>query len=192
MNYTTTKHYAHLNSEKRFLIEKLFYEQFSIRKISKILNVSHSTISREIKRNSNSFGFYDHKEAEIKTRNRVLHKRLFFFYEMNEYKEFNILFKSHYEKETCGIIMTYNLIKNNIKDIKIPSLRTVFNWINTGKWILTPKHRLRKFYVKGGKRKIDVRKRLIDAKYVFPMWSRPRSINLREEFGHWEADLVIG
>lgn len=28
--------------------------------------------------------------------------------------------------------------------------------------------------------------------YVFPIWTRPKHIDLREEYGHWETDLIIG
>ncbi|UWD34537.1 hypothetical protein NX772_01765 [Mesomycoplasma molare] len=32
----------------------------------------------------------------------------------------------------------------------------------------------------------------MQSKYVFPIWARPKHIDLRETFGHWEGDLVIG
>ncbi|MDJ1647462.1 hypothetical protein [Mycoplasma phocimorsus] len=36
-------------------------------------------------------------------------------------------------------------------------------------------------------------KRLItSADYVLPTWTRPKKVDLREEYGHWEADLVLG
>ncbi|UWD34536.1 hypothetical protein NX772_01760 [Mesomycoplasma molare] len=86
---------------------------------------------------------------------------------MDDYKEFSKLIKDNFNKATCGIKMTYNLIKEGVKNIKIPSLRTVFNWINTGKWVLTNKDRLRKHYTKGGKRKITLLKDLCSQSMYF-------------------------
>ncbi|UWD34612.1 IS30 family transposase [Mesomycoplasma molare] len=163
-----------------------------MRQIANFLNINHSTVSRELKRNSNFYGFYDHLIANEKAKIRHKHKRLFFFSQMDDYKEFSKLIKDNFNKATCGIKMTYNLIKEGVKNIKIPSLRTVFNWINTGKWVLTNKDRLRKHYTKGGKRKNNVIERLVQSNYVFPIWARPKHIDLRETFGHWEGDLVIG
>nr|WP_307924583.1 hypothetical protein [Mycoplasmopsis bovis] len=31
-----------------------------------------------------------------------------------------------------------------------------------------------------------------DSHYVYPIWARPKYIDLREEYGHWESDLIIG
>ncbi|WP_416388940.1 helix-turn-helix domain-containing protein [Mesomycoplasma molare] len=50
-----------------------------MRQIANFLNVNHSTVSRELKRNSNFYGFYDHLIANEKAKIRHKHKRLFFF-----------------------------------------------------------------------------------------------------------------
>lgn len=58
--------------------------------------------------------------------------------------------------------------------------------------MLTPKDRLR-FRRKNGyrKRKQGMFAKFKD-KYVFPIWMRPKHIDSREEFGHYEIDYVIG
>ncbi|VEU73810.1 transposase [Mycoplasmopsis anatis] len=54
-------------------------------------------------------------------------------------------------------------------------------------------NRLRKAYVKNGKRKADYKVRLTNGnKYVYPIAMRPKDIDKREKWGHWEIDLVIG
>ncbi|MBW0595610.1 IS30 family transposase [Mycoplasmopsis anatis] len=54
------------------------------------------------------------------------------------------------------------------------------------------KNRLRKRYVKNGKRKADYKVRLTNGnKYVYPIAMRPKDIDKREKWGHWEIDLVI-
>ncbi|WP_369128166.1 helix-turn-helix domain-containing protein, partial [Mycoplasma phocimorsus] len=55
MNYTTKK-YRHLTKEERFFIQNSLKNNMSMRSIARQIGKSPSTISREIKRNSNYFG----------------------------------------------------------------------------------------------------------------------------------------
>ncbi|WNM14735.1 hypothetical protein RNM01_01290 [Mesomycoplasma ovipneumoniae] len=34
--------------------------------------------------------------------------------------------------------------------------------------------------------------RLVPEGYVKPIWARDKSIDSRQDFGHWELDLVVG
>ncbi|WNM13586.1 hypothetical protein RNL84_00665 [Mesomycoplasma ovipneumoniae] len=34
--------------------------------------------------------------------------------------------------------------------------------------------------------------RLVPSGYVKPIWARDKSIDSRQDFGHWELDLVVG
>lgn len=45
--------------------------------------------------------------------------------------------------------------------------------------------------MKGRKRKLGIYSKFKD-KRVLPIWVRPKYVDLREEFGHWELDLIIG
>ena len=47
--------YKHLAQEERFLIQNLFQEGCSLRKIAKQLGRSPSTVSREVKRNKGKY-----------------------------------------------------------------------------------------------------------------------------------------
>nr|WP_257536375.1 IS30 family transposase [Mycoplasmopsis bovis] len=109
-----------------------------------------------------------------------------------EYAEFEKFFLEKFDKRFYGIVATARYIKQTFPNIASPSIRTIFNWIKTRKWKLKPRDRLRIFYKKGGKRTASVVSRLIgDSHYVYPIWG-PKYIDLREEYGHWESDLIIG
>lgn len=189
MNYS--KKYSHIDKNQRFLIENLRYKNFSIREIASILHVSPSTISRELKRNSDNNGNYLSDTADIKAKNRAYHKYMFRFNVNFIYRDFTDLFCKKYNKYTFGVKATYQYI-SKYYPVVMPSLKTVFQWIKTNQWSITRKDRLRQYYKKGGKRQSNVVKRLIPQERVLPIWARPKYIDLREEFGHWEADLIIG
>ena len=81
--------YYQLNLKSRQLIQYLYNEErLSITKISERLKINKSTISREIKRNSN-FGIYDAEIANKKAFNRHSHK---YFFNNMKYAEFTNLF----------------------------------------------------------------------------------------------------
>ncbi|VEU76369.1 transposase [Mycoplasmopsis columboralis] len=97
-----------------------------------------------------------------------------------------------FDCKTHGIEITYMKITNHFPDLKIPSLRTVFNWINSDLWVVKRSYRLRTFYKKGRKRELSVTDRLVGKRWIRPYWSRPEEINDRRIFGHWEIDLIVG
>ncbi|VEU76915.1 IS30 family transposase [Mycoplasmopsis columbina] len=165
---------------------------YSLSKIALIIGINKSSLSREIKLNSGFWGYFA-DEAEEKSQ---LRKKWSSYFKMinkfNNYQEFNKQFKKLFDKKTWGVEITHQQILNNFQNIKIPSLRTVFNWINSGFWIIKSSDRLRKKYKKGGKRNNGPIDRLVGKRWVRPFWTRPNNINNRSEFGHWEIDLIIG
>ena len=180
--------YYQLNLKSRQLIQYLYNEErLSITKISERLKINKSTISREIKRNSN-FGIYDAEIANKKALNRHSHK---YFFNNMKYAEFTNLFLEFFEKNFFGINATYHWIEVKFPKVKKPCLRQIFNLINSCNWIITPKDRLHAKYRKGGIYRLSLSKR-IHNKYVFPILLRPKSTNLREFYGDWEVDLIIG
>ena len=109
--------YYQLNLKSRQLIQYLYNdERLSITKISERLKINKSTISREIKRNSN-FGIYDAEIADKKALNRYSHK---YFFNNMKYAEFTNLFLEFFEKNFFGINATYHLI-----DIKFPKVKNL-------------------------------------------------------------------
>lgn len=62
--------YKQLTSEQRYTISVLLQKKMSRTFIAQVINVSASTVSREISRNSNFKGVYDPRQAELKARRR--------------------------------------------------------------------------------------------------------------------------
>ncbi|MBO6095543.1 IS30 family transposase, partial [bacterium] len=91
------------------------------------LKINKSTISREIKRNSN-FGIYDAEIADKKALNRHSHK---YFFNNMKYAEFTNLFLEFFEKNFFGINATYHNIDIKFPKVKKPCLRQIFNLINS-------------------------------------------------------------
>lgn len=180
--------YLQLKHDERALIDYLLNkEKRSISYIAKQLGRSKSTISREIKRNSFIHG-YDFNLANKKTIERQYHKHMM---HILKYQEFTKIFLQYYDKGYHGIEATHNKIKSLYHNIKIPSWRQVYNWINDGIWIIKKQDRLRTWYKKGGKRTSGIFSRFKN-KRVMPIWVRPKYIDKRQEYGHWEIDLIIG
>ena len=181
--------YHHLGKEKRDLIDKKYNEEgLSITKIARHLGVSKSTISREIKRNS-EYKIYNAKIANQKAFERHLHK---YFFNNMKYDEFTKLFLQYFEKKFSGINVTYHYIHSKYPEVKKPCLRQIFNLINSNNWVITPRDRLHHCYRKGGTHRLSLLEKVSNKKYVYPIKLRPESTNLRQSYGDWEVDLIIG
>ncbi|MHA3801664.1 IS30 family transposase [Mycoplasma sp. VS30B] len=183
--------YTRITLKIRYLIETLLKENYSINEIAEITKFNKSSISREIELNSDLYG-YSAEYAEEKARIRY-HWKCYFQLrnEIESYPEFTDVFIHKYNKKTFGIKATYMHIKFNYS-FKMPSLRTVFNWINSYAWDITRQERLRRFYKKGGKRVKSASEKLVGLRRLRPFWCRPQKINDRSDFGHWEIDFIIG
>ena len=180
--------YTQITHDERKIIDYLFnIQKRSISFIARELNRNKSTISREIKRNSDING-YNHEIANNKYISKQYHKHMM---HTLRYPEFNKLFLEFYDKRYYGIEVTWNKIKELYPNIKIPSCRQVFNWVRDSRWIVKRSNRLRQYYKKGGKRTSSIFSKF-KHKNVLPIWVRPKYIDNRSEYGHWEVDLVIG
>lgn len=180
--------YKHLTKEDRFTISLLFFkENKSLNYIAKFLNKNRSTISRELKRNT-FYGNYYYKKANRKYIRRKSNCHMFC---MLKYKTFTELFLSKFNKRSHGIESTIHWIKMNYPCVKIPSVRQVYRWINKKIWVIQRKDCLRGKYKRGRKRIYGMMSKL-KSKYFLPISIRSKKINERKEFGHWEADLIIG
>lgn len=180
--------YSQLTKEERFAIDLLFNkEKRSIGQIAKILKRNKSTISKELKRNTN-FGYYENEIVEFKRKNRQKHK---FFFRLWRYKEFTNLFLKFFSKRIHGVKNTWIKIRDEFPNVLRPSWREVYHWIRKGYWSIKRWDRLRPFYIKGRKRKQGIFSKF-KSKFVLPIWTRPKIIDLKQEYGHWEADFIIG
>lgn len=182
-------YYKQLHADDRKNIERWFYDEMkTISEIAILLNRNKSTISRELKRNTNN-GYYDSEKADYKHKLRSQNKYL--FRQQFKFQQFNKQFVKRYNKRTSGVKSTWALIKKLFPLINIPSWRQIFRWIKTNGWYIKKRDRLRLYYKKGGKRSNGYLTRF-NNKYLIPYWTRPKYINNRQEIGHYELDTIIG
>ncbi|WP_337899574.1 helix-turn-helix domain-containing protein, partial [Mesomycoplasma ovipneumoniae] len=78
--------FKHFSFEDLVKIEFLLQQNKSIRFIARQLNVSPSTVSREIKRNLNEYGVYEANLAITKRRKRYYHRYYFRFVVLGKYE----------------------------------------------------------------------------------------------------------
>lgn len=174
-----------LSHNERYLIDILFnQERKTISNIAKILNRSKSTISRELKRNTFD-GYYNHLIAQEKTIRRRWHNHSMY---LLKYEKYTNKFEKVFDKRYSGIKTTFYKLKTNLLK---PSWRQIYNWVKSNRWTIKRKHLLRKYYIKGGKRTKGIFSKFTNS-LIIPIWARPKYIDNRSEFGHWEMDLIIG
>lgn len=182
------KSYTHFSKEERFFIDLAFnQEKKSYSEIAKSLGKSKSSVYREIKRNSIDNNYVFDLAEDISYRRHWFTGDKF----LKKYNDFSCIFYKFYDKRYCGVYATMLKIKQLYPSIKMPSSRQVYRWINSNKWVIKRWDRLHKRYKKGRNRTVGIFNR-INQLYVKPIWVRPKAIDNRSEFGHWEGDLIVG
>ncbi len=181
--------YKHITNDERVIIDHLFNnEKLSISEIARRIGRDKSSISREIKRNTVD-GYYCFSAANDNAKERQWNKHMFY---LEKHERFQELFLENFDKRYHGVKATWNKIVTEHPEIDAVSWRQVYNWISSRRWKLKPKDRLRIRRKNGNRKRKDGMFSKFKDKYVFPIWMRPKHIDLREEFGHYEIDYVIG
>ena len=175
----------HLTKEQRYVISALKKQGLTQKLIAKELGVSPSTISRELNRNTSKTGVYQPSRAHeyaCERKERFAHKRFFT-------KSIESLVVKYLTQEQWSPAEIVGYCKNN--GIDMVSVERIYQFIRIDKQ-------------KGGDLYTHLRHRLkhrhrpigIGSKIKIPnrvsIEARPDRINNREEFGHWEADLICG
>ena len=171
--------YKHFNIETRSCIAYSLKNMKSIREISKILNCSHSSISREIKRNSKN-GIYNPAIAEklSKERSKNCGSKGKLTLELKE--EISKRLKKHHSPEQ----ISGRLIKE--KYISKLSFKSIYNWISKG---LIPEINKLNLRRKGKRSNESETRGKIGGTNIS---ERPLKVELRKELGHWEGDTILG
>ena len=171
--------YKHFNIETRSCIAYSLKNMKSIREISKILNCSHSSISREIKRNSKN-GIYNPAIAEklSKERSKNCGSKGKLTLELKE--EISKRLKKHHSPEQ----ISGRLIKE--KYISKLSFKSIYNWISKG---LIPEINKLNLRRKGKRSKESETRGKIGGTNIS---ERPLKVELRKELGNWEGDTILG
>lgn len=172
--------YQHITIEERACIYQFNQLGMSMREISRALNRNVSTISRELKRNNCGYKYkylahIAHKKYIQRRKNS--HRKTILKLEVKKYIEEKIMINWSPEQ-----LINYKDNKPN----NMPSLSTIYRWINLGYIINGDKTKLRR---KGKfKRPAETRGRFNIGKTIK---KRPKEIYKRKDYGHWEADTVV-
>jgi IS30 family transposase len=175
--------YTHLtDTEKEFIRVSLFYKK-SVRTIALKMNRSPSTISREIKKNTNSMGIYIPQTAfknEWKAKQIIVRKRKTDIPVVREY------LIEHLKKKWSPQIIEAKIFKDTGYYV---NKDTIYKFVYQTKPELTKylarkhKAKMRMKYFKNKNRVIIQNRTDIDL--------RPKEANERSKFGHFEADTIV-
>ncbi|MTN56962.1 IS30 family transposase [Turicibacter sanguinis] len=166
--------YKHLNTFERTRIEVLSKMGYSTRQIAQQLNRHHSTIARELKRNTQKT--YQAELAEELAGQRRLSCRC-----PEKKSEQVIQTIQHYLKLTWSPEQISNTVLKGVL-----SFKTIYRWIYDETILLGDLSCLRQ---KGKRRKPrETRGRFNIGTSIH---QRPKEVKRRETFGHWELDTVV-
>lgn len=190
------KHHSHLTWDKRIRIDSLVKAGVSVREISKIVEVHISTIYRELKRgiyshtktNLTTVEMYSPDISEQKYRKNLSNKgrNLKIGNDIN-YADFieNMIVDEKYSPEATLLFIEENKLDFSTK----VSVKTLYNYIDKEVFYrLTNKDLPVKKNEKRTYRKIRKRSKVFGDSIEL----RPKEIEQRVTFGHWEMDCVIG
>ena len=164
----------HLNTFERTRIEVLSKMGYSTRRIAKQLNRHHSTISRELKRNTQEIYQAELADELARQRRLVCHRP-----EKKSEKVIQTI--QHYLKLTWSPEQISNTILKGII-----SFKSIYRWIYDGTILLGDLSCLRQ---KGKRRKPrETRGRFNIGTSIH---QRPKEVKNRETFGHWELDTIV-
>lgn len=194
-NYNTEREKSkHLNFSDRSLIQFMLREKYTVAQIAKVLNCSRQTVYNEIKRGTVNTGIHQKRYRYLATEgqnnyeeNRKTCHRTpklaqcleFIQYVIKHFKE------DHWSINAClGKALRDNLFQRK----NMVCVKTLYNYIE--KQLLCIRNidlplKLRR-QPKNTFNKVN--KRILGRSIE----ERPKYINERKEFGHWELDLVIG
>ena len=179
--------YNQLSFEERVRIDTLRLEKYSCRRIAKILNRHHTTISREIKRNESVDGghlIYDADDADELDRHRRSNSRLMGWLRDDDIRYYvRRKLKQRWSPEQIAGRLSMDMPGKSI------SYESIYCYIyrQAKEFIqyLARKHRRRQwftYFYKSRGNQIPFRKDIA---------TRPRKIDKRKEIGHWEVDLIV-
>ena len=176
------RRYNHLTKEQRYTISVCLRKKMSLTTIAKLINVSKSTVSREVKRNSNMYRHYVAIDAQqfselrksIPRRPRKLSKE--------DWLEIEQLLKRHWSPETI-----------------VGARRRAGKTCVSIEWLY---HIVRRDKERGGNlytylpHHLKHRRRQVSSaipiKDRVSIDERPAAVDARSRFGDWEMDTIIG
>jgi IS30 family transposase len=207
-NITKAKKYEYLNETERKKIEKGLKNRASINEIASSLYRSESTIRREIARGTITQSKQNPSYSKDPKVSDLIEYEVYHFDVGQKVFEKNRLNCVHNAKiESCQELLDFveNKVlkdkwspdvaigyakKNNLFPGQSFTTKTFYNWVYKGYSKVKKHHLLRKNYIKQQKKSFKRDKNV--KKEERRIDNRPSYISTREEFGHWEGDLIVG
>lgn len=186
--------YRRMTYTDRLIIEKLYNSGNSYRAIAKITGFHHSAIHREVKR-----GLYDHLDGEtwsyIKRYSATIAHEDAVFQSSSKGQIIKLGKRYDYAYAVSSRIKNGESPDSIVGDLKSKgewtvSTPTLYRYIDQG---FIPGITNKNLLVKSRKRKRTYHKvKASKAPKGVSIEKRPDHINSRQQFGHWEMDLVVG
>ncbi len=194
-NYTTeTRKSQHLNNEERHEIEVHLKDGWSIYRIAKSLGRAYNTVKNEIKRgklpaSKKKPSRYSADEGErVYRRNRLNSRKKYRSMETADFLRYVIEHFTNDDKWSLDACFGRALKEKEFSREEMVCTQTLYNYVDIGllpiKNIDLPEKLRRNTKAKRARKNKKELGRSIE--------ERPESVKLREEFGHWEIDTVIG
>lgn len=179
-----TTHYSHLNRTERTLIKDWKKQNLSLREIGRRLNRSHTTISRELKRNLWCGRHYYIRSAQEFYEYRLKRRAQRFRLKTQWVRDF--------VHQKLHIGWTPELISGRLREMKSEHYvchESIYQYI-----YLEASHLIEYLARKHKKRrtKHPYRGTVERIKNRVPIALRPLEIDMREIAGHWESDSIVG
>lgn len=166
--------HQHLNNQDRACIAALLRKKYSYCEIAHVLEVSHTTIGREVSRNSDGSGVYDARRAGRRATQRRTTSRT----------QYRIIDTNHALEQRIIIGLKDDWSPDQIVyRCAVSSVSSIYRYIERQPY-------LKRYLRRNGKRRRYGAKR-IPSRYQ----ANKRSIHDRPPIttvGHWEGDTVLG
>lgn len=175
------RHYHHLTTEERENLLVLTAQGKGVREIARSLNRSASTISREIKRNSTKKGYSALAAEKQYQKRRKKSKRKKRMEEEQTKTKVEKLLNTYWSPEQ----ICERLKKEHAK-VQIGT-STIYRALASGELAPEFRRKLRRTFYKHRKKKGSGHLNI-----DYTIHDRPKSVESRIQFGHWESDTVRG
>jgi IS30 family transposase len=167
--------HRHLNKEDRACIAAMLRKHYSYSEIARVLGVSHTTISREVERNSDPDGTYDARRADKRARQRRAKARVGYRL-IDTNPELEKLIIIQLKRDWSPEQIVYRL--------DLSSVSSIYRYLERNS-------HLKQYLRRQGKKRRRYGTKRIPSRYQ----SNKRSIHNRptiQTIGHWEGDTILG
>ena len=171
--------YKHFSIEERNCIAYGFKNKESIRGIAKILNRSHTSVLREVRRNSVNKLYNPSKAEKLSIKRKKMCGS-----KLKLTEELSLEISKRLKNRNSPEQIAGRLKKEKI--VKKLSFKSIYNWLYKG---LLPKMSKLNLRRKGKSKSSTDKRGKIGGKNIS---ERPLKVEQRRELGHWEGDTIVG